>query len=455
MAVTHWQLGRASGTTATVVVRADANEEVTVSITGQSVPVACATAVNDGNAVATFSGLAPGTRYAYTINGSPAGTLRTMQAGPPYWVAISSCWKSQQGDPIARRLLDAVHGGAHGPLLTEMSERLCAFVNLGDWVYMNVNGTVNGYALSRVDSPDGTLANCKDVGIRRNYYRAGALRTGLKELIRSVPTYMIKDDHEFDPDNASYSLAWLQGHYGSAVADDLPLVWAAAQTAFRDWTQGNPSSEVSGCDAFSFDVGPVRFYATDMITERDYTGDADSAAKRMISDAQEQWLLNGMAAHSGPKVWLSSKQFISSCGRNGDGFTDLGGNGRGYRTQLTRILSDPRFPRAGCLSITGDEHLRSDMRVSADQFGGSHAAISQISAGPATIDVITDPNDGLTYRAGVRDKERDTSGLSNRGENNYVLLRVLADRVERYVLGSRYGLRYMGYVGTQDNLVRR
>ena len=32
---------------------------------------------------------------------------------------------------------------------------------------------------------------------------------------------------------------------------------------------------------------------------------------------------------------------------------------------------------------------------------------------------------------------------------------MMADRVERYVLGSRYGLRYMGYVGTQDNLVRR
>lgn len=31
---------------------------------------------------------------------------------------------------------------------------------------------------------------------------------------------------------------------------------------------------------------------------------------------------------------------------------------------------------------------------------------------------------------------------------------MIANRVERYVLGSRNGLRYMGYVGTQDNLVR-
>ena len=112
------------------------------------------------------------------------------------------------------------------------------------------------------------------------------------------------------------------------------------------------------------------------------------------------------------------------------------------------------------MSVTGDEHIRSDMMVSAGYFGGDHAPISQISAGPATIEVITDPDDGIAYRAGVRDKERDQSNISfggytARGENNYVLLRVLKDRVERYVLGSRYGLRYAGTLGVSDNLIRR
>lgn len=46
-----------------------------------------------------------------------------------------------------------------------------------------------------------------------------------------------------------------------------------------------------------------------------------------------------------------------------------------------------------------------------------------------------------------------TSARRPRGENNYGLLRVLPDRVERYILGSRYGLRSAGYINTQSNEV--
>lgn len=128
----------------------------------------------------------------------------------------------------------------------------------------------------------------------------------------------------------------------------------------------------------------------------------------------------------------------------------------GYQTQLNRILSDPRFPDKGCLSVTGDEHIKSDMFVRENYFG-TNKPISQISAGPATIEVINDPNDGSTYRDGVVNKERVFSVNSDYtvylGENNYVLLRVMDDRVERYVLGSRYGLKYMGYVSKTSNEV--
>ncbi|MCB2071655.1 MAG: alkaline phosphatase D family protein [Ottowia sp.] len=346
--------------------------------------------------------------------------------------------------------------------MQEAASKLSAFVSLGDWFYCDRTDTVNGVALARIDG--GTLANAKSLTVRRNYHRAAGLTRGRVELQRNVPTYLVKDDHEYDPDNASYSPAWLDNQFAASSphsAQDLTDVWTAAATAWREWAQGNPASEVSsgilgGPDCYRMRIGPLEVWCTDLIHERDYTGTVDGPSKRMMSALQEEWLLNTMAASSAPfKLWVCSKQFISSCGRNSDGFTDLGGSGRGYRTQLARILADARFPRAGCLSVTGDEHLRSDMMVSAGQFGGSHAAISQISAGPATIPVITDPNDGLAYRAGVRDKERDISSADRRGENNYVLLRVLGDRVERYVLGSRYGLRFMGYLGASDNVIRR
>lgn len=463
MAVTHWYTGRASETTATVVVRADSTGNVAVVANGQTLQAACDTGVNDGNAVVEFTGLQSGQRYPYTVGGVAGGELRPFPAAAPFWIAVTSCWDTARFDALAMRLLTApVVRTPADALMAECVAGLAAFVCLGDFVYMNQNATVNGVALTPIVGA--TLAAAKNTNLRRSYYRSAHLTPGRTQLTRNVPTYINKDDHEYDPDNASYSTSWLDDQYAATAphsAGDLTDVWTAAATPWREWTQGNPAREVAsgilgGPDCYRVRIGPLEIWCTDLIQERDYTGTVDGPSKRVMSALQEEWLLSTMAASTAPfKLWACSKQFISSCGRNSDGFTDLGGTGRGYRAQLTRILNDERFPRAGCFSVTGDEHIRSDMMVSADQFGGSHAAISQISAGPATIEVITDPNDGLTYRAGVRDKERDVSTVARRGENNYVLLRVLSDRIERYILGSRYGLRYMGYVGTADNVVRR
>lgn len=461
MAVTHWYTGRASETTATVVVRADSTGNVPVVANGMTLQAACDTAVNDGNALVEFTGLTPGQQYAYTVGGAAGGVLRPHPVAAPFWLAFSSCWSISGVDSVALQLLQAPAVGAATALHAEAVASLAGAFLLGDLVYMGSSGTINGYAQTLIDG--GTLADGKLLEARRQYYRAGRLHAGLRELMRSVPSYVLKDDHEYDPDNACYSTAWLTRQYGGTpTAQDLTDLWTVASTAWREWTTGNPAKAVStgilgGPDCYSVRIGPVEVWCTDLIHERDDTAVVDGPDKRMMSALQEEWMLSTMAVSTAThKVWACTKQFISSCGRNGDGFDDLaGGVSEGYRAQLTRILDDPRFPRAGCLSVTGDEHIRSDQMVSQGQFGGSHAAISQISAGPATIPVITDPNDGLVYRAGVRDKERDTSTQSRRGENNYVLLRVLPDRVERYVLGSRYGLRYMGYVGTQDNLVRR
>lgn len=336
---------------------------------------------------------------------------------------------------------------------------LKGFFAIGDWIYMNGNSTVNGYPLVLIDG--GTLAACKVTDNRRNYYRAQGLSPVATSLCRNVPTYHMKDDHEYDPDNACYDVAWLAGKFGGATQTDLDEVWTAATTAWREWTTGNPTAEVAGCDAYRVRLGPLEVWVTDLIQERTYHGTVDGPTKRLMSAEQEEWLLSTMAASTAPfKLWASTKQFISSCGRNADGWDNVGGAGVGYKQQLIRILTDARFPRAGSFSVTGDEHIKSDIFVAADQLGAGSSAISQMAAGPATIPVITDPNDGLAYRTGVREKERDTSTISGagynpRGEQSYTLLRVLPDRIERYRLGSRYGLKYFGYIGTADNLVRR
>lgn len=464
MAVTHWYTGRNSTTSATVIVRADSTGNIPVVANGVTLQAACNTSVNDGNALVEFTGLAPGSQYSYTVNGVVGGVLRTMPAtAAPIWLAFSSCWAIGAVDTLALQLVNPPTRGAQAALWAEIRTGLAGAFGLGDLVYMNANGVVNGVTLAPIDGAGSTLANAKDVNVRRAYYRAGRLHAGLRELMRSVPTYVLKDDHEYDPDNGCYSTQWLQRQYGGTPTNtDRDDAWLAAATAWREWAIGNPTKEIvtgimGGPDYYRVRIGTVEVFCTDMIHERDEISTADSSSKRMLSAVQEEKLLADMAASTALfKVWASTKQFVSSCGRNADGFTNLpGSTSEGYVNQLQRILADPRFPRAGALSVTGDEHIRSDLLVSANMLGGEHAAISQISAGPATIAVITDPDDGTTYRQGVREKERDTSGLGRRGENNWVLLRVLPDRIERYVLGTRYGLRQVGYISTADNAVRR
>ena len=438
MAITTWWLGRNSETSATVVVRCDSTQNVTVSAGGVSAVAACNSGVHDGIAVATLTGLSPGAKYAYTVDGAAGGTLRTKPAGDGYWLAFSSCWKLTRPDVLAYKLLQHFD--------------VDALFTLGDFPYMNANGTWNGVALTPIDG--GTLAAGQDQANRYAFHRSQRLTPGIKEFMRSAPTYSTVDDHEYDPDNSvPQSLAWFQTHFPGATEGDRAASMGAARNAVLAYHQGNPQD--TGDTYFSVDIGNATVWMTDLIWQRSRPVDADTSAKRLMTLTQRNWLLDGMAARPGRfHVWGCSKQMISSCGRNADWWDAVGTN-PGYRTELREILSDTRFPVRGFLSVTGDEHIASDLFIRQDMMGVTHPGFSQISAGPASIDVITNPNEGLAYRDGVRSKERDTSGVADRGENNYVLLRVLPDRVERYVLGSRYGLRYMGYVGTQDNLVRR
>lgn len=458
MAVSFWYQGRNSQTSATVVVRCDTTENIAVVANGVTKTAGCNSSVNDGNALVEFTGLTPGQKYAYTVNGVAGGLLKTMPASGSYWLAFSSCWSIGRFDSLARRLVTTptVNLG-DSALMSELVDKLVGFYNLGDRFYCNISGSANGISLGLIEGA-ATITNAKDQALRNKYNLASFLTPGLTDLIRSVPTYIQKDDHDYDPDNASYSTQWLDFNYtGPFTQTDLDDVWNVCTTAFRSYTLGNPARVVNA-DYFKVSYHNCDVLVTDLIQERDYTQDT-SPTKRMMSDEQEQRFLNDMAESTKPfKVWGSTKQFISSCGRNSDGWFDLpGAYSGGYQVQLTRILSDARFPRQGCLSVTGDEHLRSDMFVNDGYFGGTHASLSQVSAGPATIEVINDPNDGSTYRSGVVDRERvfvpNSAFTVNLGESNYVLLRVLDDRVERYVLGSRYGLRFMGYISKDSNTV--
>jgi len=467
MAVTHWYTGRNSTTSATVVVRVDSTASVSVVCNGQTITQTCDTSVNDGNKVFEFTGLAAGQRYAYSITGATDGTGRlcTQPVAPttaaPIWLALSSCWSIQKPDILALKLITAPANDSSRDTPMQALHRECVanlqgVFLLGDLIYQNITATVNGYAV--VPMTGGTIANSKDVNQHRQYWRAQGLTPGLMQLMRNVPCYRLGDDHDNDPDNSCpKSLAWYQAAYAGGIEADRAAYEVATKTAWADWALGNPTYRFAENRYFTVRIGNTELFCTDNIWERSFYSDTDSGSKRMLSAAQEEAFLADMGGTSAAfKVWVNTKMMISACGRNADGwYNNPGETSEGYQTQLARILSDSRFPSAGAMVVTGDEHIKSDLEVVANRFGAGGKYITEIAGGPATIDVITNPNDNLNYTSGVLSKERDISGAARRGDNNYVLLRILPDRVERYMLGSRAGLVYMGYISTADNAVRR
>ena len=280
---------------------------------------------------------------------------------------------------------------------------------------------------------------------------------------RNIPSFMQVDDHEYDPDGAdAQQLSQYRQHYGDEGITEGEQLAALgycreAQLAYH---ATNPQT-VPGETYFSVGIGQALFVCTESIYRRNSFKDVDSESKRMYEADQEEWFLQQMSRSDYRfKVWVSSKQFRSCMGRNGDGWiagqASLFTNGaKSYTTQFRRILSDSRFPRAGALALGGDEHVLWDQVVTPGEFDAGAAGISQIGAGPCTIDGIPDPDWGDTYPAGCRSKSRMFVDEGRKGEQGYVLLHCQPDRVSRYVLSSRYGLRYAGYISTADNVVRR
>lgn len=452
MAITHWWLGHNTETSATVVVRCGGSQIVAVAAGGSSADAVCVTgSPTDGIAVATLTGLLPGTSYPYTLNGVASGTLQTKSQSSEVWVAMSSCWGKGETDTLALKIL-------------RDHNIECTFC-LGDFPYMNGGVTLRGFTTVPIQS--GTLANIKSFEERANHFRQQYSLPGATDLMRRKPWYVQTDDHEYDPNNACpASLEWMQSASAAGIILGSPTITetdraeyaASAEAVWRAYAQGNPSPGSPGKTWFSVRVGSAEFFCTDQIVHRSFYNAVDGPDKTMLGAEQAEWLLDAMASSSATfKIWSSTKQFVSTAGQNNDGYWPYVGGGSGYYHELGAMLRDARFPRAACMSVTGDEHLIGDIFIEQNYFGAGSAPISQISAGPATIPANVTPDDGFSYSDGVTYKSRCFSPPANNqmGENTYVLLKITPERVERYFLSSRYGLRKAGYIGTTDNAVRR
>ena len=199
----------------------------------------------------TMNGLAPDTRYQYqvSINGKAdpkwKGSFKTAPVegtSTAFRMAITSCMHIKRAQRSWNLLLE---------------EQPDLHLTVGDTHY----------------------ADTTDPTIQLQHHLAYRRKKEFANVLRQVPTYAIWDDHDYGPNNSD----------GTAKGKEFSLAgWKQA------WP--NPPSGTSKTPGafFKFSRGDVDFFVVDGRYHRSPNELPDDDKKRMLGDAQFEWLLNGL-----------------------------------------------------------------------------------------------------------------------------------------------------------------
>ena len=199
----------------------------------------------------TMNGLAPDTRYQYqvSINGKAdpkwKGSLKTAPVegtSTAFRMAITSCMHIKRAQRSWNLLLE---------------EQPDLHLTVGDTHY--------------ADTTNPTVQLEHHLTYRREKEFA--------KVLQQVPTYAMWDDHDYGPNNSD----------GTAKGKEFSLAgWKQA------WP--NPPSGTSKTPGafFKFSRGDVDFFVVDGRYHRSPNELPDDDKKRMLGDAQFEWLLNGL-----------------------------------------------------------------------------------------------------------------------------------------------------------------
>ena len=200
---------------------------------------------------ATLNGLSSDTRYQYVVSidgksdPNRKGSFKTAPIegkSSAFRLAITSCMKI--GKPQ----------GSWGLLLAENPD---LHITVGDTHY--------------ADTTDPTVQLRHHVAYRREKEFANVLR--------NVPIYAIWDDHDYGPNNSD----------GTAKGKEFSLAgWKQAWANPKLGTADTPGA------FFKFSRGDVDFFVVDSRYHRSPNEDQDDEKKRMLGDAQFEWLINGL-----------------------------------------------------------------------------------------------------------------------------------------------------------------
>ena len=199
----------------------------------------------------TVVGLSPDTRYQYqvTIDGkadpSWKGSFKTAPlegTSTAFRMAITSCMHIKRAQRSWNLLL---------------AEQPDLHLTVGDTHY--------------ADTTDPTIQLQHHVAYRR--------KKEFANVLRQVPTYAIWDDHDYGPNNSD----------GTAEGKEFSL--AGWKQTWPNPASGTPDTPGA---FFKFSRGDVDFFVVDGRYHRSPNELPDNDKKRMLGDAQFEWLLNGL-----------------------------------------------------------------------------------------------------------------------------------------------------------------
>jgi len=199
----------------------------------------------------TMNGLSPDTRYQYqvSINGKAdpkwKGSLKTAPVegtSTAFRMAITSCMHIKRAQRSWNLLLE---------------EQPDLHLTVGDTHY----------------------ADTTDPTIQLQHHLAYRRKKEFANVLRQVPTYAIWDDHDYGPNNSD----------GTAEGKEFSL--AGWKQAWPNPASGTPDTPGA---FFKFSRGDVEFFVVDGRYHRSPNELPDNDEKRMLGDAQFEWLLSGL-----------------------------------------------------------------------------------------------------------------------------------------------------------------
>ena len=282
---------------------------------------------DDYTGVVEIAGLEPGTEYAYRlfIGGRevPRGsewrfsTPPTEEAAARVRIAFGSC---SQYMPVNERVWDTIR-----------LRRPDAFLTLGDNVYIDLAGEVNG--------------------LHRYTYYCRQSRPEWRRLAASTPIYAIWDDHDCAIDDVFMGPyvdkpAWKLGHFRVFRQNWNNPAYGAEPGRPGTW--------------FRFRLGPVEVF---MLDGRFYRENWRRPGASMLGPVQKAWLLQALRASTAPFKILASPVAWADDAKTavagGDAYDTWHGH-RAEREEIFGLISSQAIN--GVLLISGDRH-RSDVRV--------------------------------------------------------------------------------------------